>query len=403
MVSFGMTNFTIKCPQCAHVFRPDGTGYSDILEQIRKQVATEEIKNAKSGWLNDSKKDFELEKEKLRNELSNQIMQLQNANKELKLQQELAISKAVSTMEQKCSTLQNEIVKKSTEKELAEKNFNDKIKELEKVKDEQIAFYKDHKARLSTKMVGENLEKHCLIEFEQKIRPLVSNKNVTFGKDNDAKDGTKGDYIYRETDTNGTELVSIMFDMKDEEDETATKKTNDSHLDKLHKDREKKGCEYAVLVSKLEPDNELYNGGIVNKSHRYPKMYVVRPQFFVPIITLLRDAAQNSLKYKSELALVKNQNLDVTNFESSLFDFQNKFGQNLKDFRNRYEEAIAQIDNAIANLEKTKEALRLSSNHLRLANDKAQELSIKKLTKGNKTLSAAFAALQSPSEVHEGG
>ena len=251
-----------------------------------------------------------------------------------------------------------------------------------------IAYYKDMKAKLSTKMVGETLEQHCEIEFE-KLRASAFQR-AEFGKDNDASSGSKGDYIYRETDERGTEIISIMFEMKNENDETATKKTNESFLKELDKDRREKRCEYAVLVSLLEADNELYNTGIVDKSHVFEKMYVVRPQFFIPIITLLRNAALNSLKYKQELALVQSQNIDVTNFESQLSDFRDSFGRSYRLASERFSDAVASIDKSIAQLQKTKENLLKSEDHYRIANNKADELTVKKLTRNNPTMREKF-------------
>ena len=254
-----------------------------------------------------------------------------------------------------------------------------------------IAYYKDMKAKLSTKMVGETLEQHCEIEFE-KLRATAF-QNATFGKDNDASSGSKGDYIYRENDEHGTEIISIMFEMKNENETTATKHKNDDFLKELDKDRREKKCEYAVLVSLLESDNDLYNNGIVDKSHVYQKMYVIRPQFFIPMITLLRNAALNSLKYKSELALVREQNIDVTNFENQLNDFRDSFGRNYRLASDKFKTAIDSIDKSIAQLQKTKENLIRSEDNLRIANNKADELTVKKLTRNNPTMQAKFMDL----------
>jgi hypothetical protein len=255
-----------------------------------------------------------------------------------------------------------------------------------------IAYYKDMKAKLSTKMVGESLEQHCENEFN-KLRASAF-PNAYFEKDNDASSGSKGDYIYRETDENGTEIISIMFEMKNEADGTASKHRNEDFLKELDKDRNEKKCEYAVLVSLLEADSELYNSGIVDVAHRYDKMYVVRPQFFIPIITLLRNAALNSMKYKSELALVKAQNIDVTNFEDQLNDFRDSFGRNYRLASDKFKTAIDSIDKSIAQLQKTKDSLLSSENNLRIANNKADELSVKKLTRGNATMAAKFDELK---------
>ena len=260
-----------------------------------------------------------------------------------------------------------------------------------KSKEELIAYYKDFKTKLSTKMVGETLEQHCEIEFNR-IRATAFPSSY-FEKDNDARTGSKGDYVFRDADDTGTEIVSIMFEMKNENDQTATKKKNEDFLKELDKDRSEKNCEYAVLVSLLEPDSELYNSGIVDVSHRFPKMYIVRPQFFIPIVTLLRNANRNSLKYKSELALVRAQSIDITNFENQINDFKTTFGRNWRLASEGFVEAIKRIDEAIRDLEKTKEALHKSANNLRLANDKAEDLTIKRLIRGNPTMTAKFAEL----------
>lgn len=303
----------------------------------------------------------------------------------------LAVTQAVNVVEKQRDELASELKSKDTEKQLLESSLKDKYETELKSKDEMIAYYKDMKAKLSTKMVGETLEQHCEIEFE-KLRATAF-QNATFGKDNDASSGSKGDYIYRETDENGTEIISIMFEMKNENDETATKKTNDSFLRELDKDRNEKKCEYAILVSLLESDNELYNSGIVDKSHHHSKMYVIRPQFFIPMITLLRNAALNSLKYKSELALVREQNIDVTNFEDQLNDFRESFGRNYRLASEKFATAIDSIDKSIAQLQKTKENLLRSEDNLRIANNKADDLTVKKLTRGNPTMTEKFKEL----------
>ena len=306
-------------------------------------------------------------------------------------EKQLAVTEAVSRVEKERDQLASELKSKDTEKQLLESNLRDKFTNELKTKDEMIAYYKDMKARLSTKMVGETLEQHCEIEFE-KLRATAF-QNASFGKDNDASSGSKGDYIYRETDENSTEIISIMFEMKNEGDETATKKRNDDFLKELDKDRREKKCEYAVLVSLLESDSELYNTGIVDKSHSYDKMYVIRPQFFIPMITLLRNAALNSLKYKSELTLVKAQNIDVTNFEDQLNDFRDSFGRSYRLASERFSDAVASIDKSIAQLQKTKENLLKSEDHYRIANNKADDLSVKKLTRGNPTMMAKFTEI----------
>lgn len=308
------------------------------------------------------------------------------------LAQKLAITEAVNGVQRERDELKNGLARAELEKQLAEQSLKDKYQTQIKDRDDQIERLRDLKARLSTKMVGETLEQHCEIEFNR-IRAAAFQR-AHFEKDNDARSGSKGDYIFRESDENGAEIVSIMFEMKNESDETATKKRNDDFLKELDKDRTEKGCEYAVLVSLIEPESELYNSGIVDVSHRYPKMYVVRPQFFVPLITLLRNAALNAMKYKSELALVRSQNVDITKFETQLDEFKTSFGRNWRLASEGFEEAIKRIDEAIKDLEKTKEALHKSANNLRLANDKADDLTIKKLTRGNPTMAAKFAELK---------
>ena len=271
-----------------------------------------------------------------------------------------------------------------------EQNLKDKYEEKIKDKDEQIAYYKDFKARQSTKMVGESLEQHCSNEFN-KLRPLF--KNVYFEKDNDVKTGSKGDFIFRENDEDGTEIISIMFEMKNESLETVSKHKNEDFFKELDKDRKEKKCEYAVLVSMLEIDNDYYNNGIVDVSHKYPKMYVIRPQFFIPLITLLRNASMKSLEYKKELQLVQNQNIDIANFEENMNNFKSAFGRNYRLASEKFKKAIDEIDKTIDHLQKTKEALLSSENNLRLANNKAEELTIKKLTNGNETMQKMFSEL----------
>lgn len=311
----------------------------------------------------------------------------------IEVAQKLAITEAVSAVEKERDELKSGLNRAELEKQLAEKALKDKYETQIKDRDDAIERLRDMKARLSTKMVGETLEQHCETEFNR-IRATAFPR-AYFEKDSDARTGSKGDYIFRDLVEAGTEIVSIMFEMKNEGDETATKKKNEDFLKELDKDRTEKGCEYAVLVSLLEPDSELYNSGIVDVSHRYPKMYVVRPQFFIPIITLLRNAAQNSLKYKTELALVKAQNIDITNFENELDAFKTGFARNYELASKKFKTAIEEIDKTIDHLQKTKEALLGSENNLRLANNKADDLTVKKLTKGNPTMAAKFAEIQS--------
>lgn len=308
------------------------------------------------------------------------------------LTQTLAITEARSALEKQRDELQANLERTRLEKQLAEQSLRDRYEIQIKDRDDAIERLRDMKARLSTKMVGETLEQHCETEFNR-IRATAFPR-AYFEKDNDARNGSKGDYIFRDSDEGGTEIVSIMFEMKNESDTTATKKRNEDFLKELDRDRTEKGCEYAVLVSLLEPESELYNTGIVDVFHRYPKMYVVRPQFFIPIITLLRNAAMNSLKYKTELALVKAQNIDITNFENQLDSFKDAFAKNYDLASRRFQTAIDEIDKSIDHLQKTKDALLGADRNLRLANDKAQDVTIKKLTKGNPTMADKFAELK---------
>ncbi len=313
---------------------------------------------------------------------------------EIELSQRLAIAEALTGVEKQRDELQASLAQARLEKHLAEQSLKERYEVQIKDRDDAIERLRDMKARLSTKMVGETLEQHCETEFNR-IRATAFPR-AYFEKDNDSSNGSKGDYIFRDTDESGTEVVSIMFEMKNESDATATKKRNEDFLKELDKDRTEKGCEYAVLVSLLEPDSELYNTGIVDVFHRYPKMYVVRPQFFIPIITLLRNAAMNAVKYKAELALVKAQNIDITNFENELEGFKTAFAKNYDLASRRFQTAIDEIDKSIDHLQKTKDALLGTDRNLRLANDKAQEVTIKKLTKGNPTMAAKFAELNNP-------
>ncbi len=372
---------------------------AEALSAVEKQrdALANELKQAK----HDQQTAAQLAEAKLMNDLQSAAIRKDTEIQELKsridaneIAQKLAITQSVSLVEKERDELKSGLELAMLEKRLAEKSLRDRYETQIKDRDEQIERLRDFKARLSTKMVGETLEQHCETEFNR-IRATAFPR-AYFEKDNDAKTGSKGDYLFRESDEANTEIVSIMFEMKNESDETATKKKNEDFLKELDKDRVEKGCEYAVLVSLLEPDSELYNTGIVDVSHRYPKMYVVRPQFFIPMITLLRNAAQNSLKYKTELALVKAQNVDITNFEAQIDDFKTAFGRNWRLASEGFVEAIKRIDEAIKDLEKTKEALHKSANNLRLANDKAEDLTIKRLTRGNPTMAAKFAELNDP-------
>ncbi len=310
----------------------------------------------------------------------------------LALNQKLALADAIGAVQKERDELKSNLERAALEKQLAEKSLKDRFEAQLKDRDEAIERLRDMKARLSTKMVGETLEQHCETEFNR-IRATAFPR-AYFEKDNDAKSGSKGDYIFRDKDEADTEIVSIMFEMKNESDTTATKQRNEDFLKELDRDRTEKGCEYAVLVSLLEPESELYNTGIVDVFHRYPKMYVIRPQFFIPIITLLRNAAMNSLKYKTELALVRAQNIDITNFENELESFKSAFARNYDLASRRFQTAIDEIDKSIDHLQKTKEALLGTDRNLRLANDKAQDVTIKRLTKGNPTMAGKFSEVK---------
>ena len=333
------------------------------------------------------------------NEKSVEIKELQARLAAFENEKKLAVNEIVLQKEQALAEKNQELLKLTSKVEASEKeskireqSIKEGYEEKLKMKEDQIAYYRDLKARQSTKMIGETLEQHCAIEFNR-LRATAF-RNAYFEKDNDARTGSKGDFIFREFDEEGTEFISIMFEMKNEADETATKHKNEDFLKELDKDRKEKNCEYAVLVSLLEADNELYNGGVVDMSHRYPKMYVVRPQFFIPIITLLRNAAMNSLQYKKELATIKNQNIDISHFEEDMNDFKEKFARNYRIASEKFKKAIEEIDKTIDHLQKTKEALLSSENNLRLANNKAEDLSIKRLTRNNPTMQAKFAELE---------
>jgi len=385
----------IKCPHCHEAFTIDEAGYADIVQQVRtteferslteRLALAEQEKKAEIALVEARVKGL-LEKEAAAKDI--EIERLRADVRAADVARQLAIKEAVTLLEKERDDLARDLRAKATEQQLFEATLRDAHTAEVKAKDEQIAYYKDLKAKLSTKMVGETLEQHCEIEFER-LRATGFTR-AYFEKDNDARGGSKGDYIFRDSDDAGTEFISIMFEMKNESDATATKKKNEDFFKELDKDRNEKGCEYAVLVSLLEPDSELYNTGIVDVSHRYPKMYVVRPQFFIPIITLLRNAAQNSLAYRAELERVKEQNIDITNFESELESFKNGFARNYDLAAKKFRTAIEEIDKTIDHLQKTKDALLGSENNLRLANNKAEDLTIKKLTRGNPTMAAKF-------------
>jgi len=397
----------IICPHCKKAFKVDEAGYADILKQVRDQKFEEEI-HARLQLAEQSKIDaIKLTEANVKNtiqqtisEKDKQLADLKAELEKAEMQKRIDITEAVKRIEKERDDLANKIQNKELEKQVLEKNliekFNSEIKakdEIIKIKDQEIDFRKDLKQKLSTKMLGETLEQHCEIEFN-KLRATAFPK-AYFEKDNDSKTGSKGDYIYKENDEFGNEIISIMFEMKNEGDETATKKKNEDFFKELDKDRTEKKCEYAVLVSLLEADSELYNAGIVDVSHKYPKMYVVRPQFFIPIITLLRNAAMNSMQYKAELAQMRNENIDITNFEESINVFKESFAKNYEMAARKFKTAIEEIDKTIDHLQKTKEALLSSVNNLRLANNKADDLTIKKLTKGNPTMIAKFNELNS--------
>ena len=429
----------IKCPHCHTAFTVNEASYADILNQVRTQEFQTEIherlqqaqmqfqsdmqlaqaqaqnqfdkiladKNheiaALSNQINAYEKDSKLAAAEIEDRLKAQIAEQDKLIAELKAQaksletaknmeKELEITKAVAEKERELGNLNTQLMLQSKENQLEKQSLREKYEAELKQKDETIAFYKDFKAKQSTKMIGESLEQHCETEFNR-IRTTAFPQAV-FGKDNDAKIGSKGDYIYRETDEEGNEIISIMFEMKNENDETATKKKNEHFFKELDKDRKEKNCEYAVLVSLLEADSELYNNGIVDVSYAYPKMYVVRPQFFIPIVSLLRNAALNSLKYKQELAQIRAQNIDITHFEEDLDKFKTDFARNYELASRKFQTAIDEIDKTISHLQKTKEALLSSENNLRLANNKATDLTVKKLVRKNPTMKAAFAALE---------
>lgn len=435
----------IKCPHCQTVFTIDENSYADIVSQVRNKEFAEDVHKQ----LEFAKKQFETEKalakeqekrlyDEERAQFEQKILSLELALKNADVKEEKNVQEALHQKEKEFSAIKAELnqlkqqlqfkevelsqkfqedlhekertilelkqakelqqkeqeVQQTALKEKYELELRSKKDQFElelKAKDEAIAFYKDFKAKQSTKMVGESLEQHCEIEFNR-LR-MTAFPRAEFGKDNDAKTGSKGDYIYREYDENGIEILSIMFEMKNENDETATKKKNEHFFKELDKDRHEKQCEYAILVSLLEADNELYNTGIVDVSYQYPKMYVVRPQFFIPIITLLRNAALNSLQYKRELALMRDQHIDITHFEEDLETFKKGFARNYELASKKFQTAIDEIDKTIKSLEKTKAALLSSENNLRLANNKAEDLTVKKLVKNNPTMKQRFEEL----------
>lgn len=404
----------IICPHCKKTFKVDESGFADILKQVRDDQFEQEIHKRLQLAENEKASAVLLAEEKTKSELRTEFVKLQKELTELKsakdseiiklqakvdaseTEKKLALNEAVNKLEKERDSLAGKLEHKDTEAKLLESSLVTKYESELKSKEEMIAYYKDMKAKLSTKMVGETLELHCETEFNR-LRATAF-QNAYFEKDNDASSGSKGDYIYKESDQYGNEIISIMFEMKNEDDQTATKKKNEDFLKELDKDRNQKSCEYAVLVSLLEADNELYNTGIVDVSHKFKKMYVIRPQFFIPMITLLRNAALNSMQYKSELAVVKAQNIDVTNFESQLNDFRDSFGRNFRLASDKFKTAIESIDKSINQLQKTKENLLRSEDNLRIANNKADELTVKKLTRDNPTMKAKFDELSKESD-----
>jgi len=422
----------IKCPKCGTVFQINENDYDTIVKQIKEHELDKEIKRLEEEYKKDKEnsiklaeanlekklkeeitsKDIELTKlkdelknkeEKTKNEiektytekLNNKELEINELKSKIKIQDtenELKIKDALSNRDKEIDKLSSELELNNKEYLLKEKNLKDSYEEKLKNKDEQISYYKDFKAKQSTKMIGESLEVHCQNEFNS-LRPLF--KNAYFEKDNDvSKSGSKGDFIFRDYDDDNTEIVSIMFEMKNEADETSTKHKNEDFLKELDKDRKEKNCEYAVLVSLLEIDNDLYNNGIVDMSHKYEKMYVIRPQFFIPIITLIRNLAYNSLSYKKELEIVKNTNIDISHFEENMNNFKEAFGRNYRLASERFKKAIEEIDKTIDHLQKTKEHLLKTDDNLRLANNKADDLSIKKLTHNSETMKKMFEDLE---------
>lgn len=425
----------IKCPNCGTIFKIDETEYDSIVKQIRDKEFEKEISLREQEHTKDKESAIKLAEAHLREELTKQLterdLEITNLKNELKTKEEqtqskleqeykdelnkreleiselknkiklqeskseLEIQKAITEKDKKISDLNSELVVRSKEFELKQNSIKDSYESKLKDKDEQIAYYKDFKAKQSTKMIGESLEQHCSIEFNR-LRPLF--KNAYFDKDNDARTGSKGDFIFRDYDDDGNEIVSIMFEMKNEADTTATKHKNEHFFKELDKDRKEKKCEYAVLVSLLESDNDYYNDGIVDVSHLYEKMYVIRPQFFIPLITLIRNLANKSLEYRKELELIKNQNIDITHFEENINAFKEGFGRNYRLASERFAKAIEEIDKTIDHLQKTKEHLLKTDDNLRLANNKAEDLSIKKLAHNNPTVTKLFEDLKNKQE-----
>lgn len=392
----------IHCPHCSKAFKIDEAGYANILKQVRDREFDQDLHDRLEQADKEKQMAFDLAEARLKNELQRSL-----SEKEIRIQtleskidaanvsQRLALAEAVSAIQAERDQVQGKFDRLVLEKQLSEKSLQERYEIQIRDRDSMIDRLRDLKARMSTKMLGETLEQHCETEFNR-IRPTAFQR-AYFEKDNDIRSGSKGDYIFRDMDDSGVEIVSIMFEMKNESDKTKSKTKNEDFLKELDKDRNEKECEYAVLVSMLEPESELYNSGIVDMSHKHQKMYVVRPQFFIPIITLLRNAGMNSVKYKSELATIKAQNIDITNFEEELEEFKAAFGKNYELASRRFQMAIEEIDKSIDHLRKTREALLGTDRNLRLANDKAQAVTIKKLTKENPTMASKFAELNADS------
>ena len=400
----------IECPHCHQKFEMDAAGYASIVNQVRSAEFEAEVANRIADAEKAHAMAIQLAEAKIieqkDSEFANKDKQIERLKGDLQKKEmeiKIAVSDATNPLQNQLLELQNRVNNADTEKSLMEKTLTEKHQielkakdQIIQMKDDEIELRKDMKMKLSTKMLGETLEQHCELQFN-KLRSTAFPR-AYFEKDNDASKGTKGDYIFKEADANDVQFISIMFEMKNEGDETKSKKKNEDFLEKLDKDRKAKGCEYAVLVSLLEADNDLYNDGIVDMSHKYDKMYVVRPQFFIPIITLLRNAALKSIEIRNELALIKSQNIEIENFENDLLDFQERFAKNYDLASRQFMEAIKRIDKSIDELQKTKEQLLKSGNNYRLANDKAQDLSVKKLTRNNPTMKAKFDALKENEE-----
>jgi len=389
----------IVCPHCQKAFKVDESGYAEILKQVHdkdfekqlsERIKAVEDRNqlATENAVLKAKNEIEKERDKLKSDLAN-----------AETEKQLAVANALAPLKEERDKIQNDLNRVANQKEIDEITLRREFSLQLQVKEDAITHLRDMKVRLSTKMVGETLEQHCEIEFN-KLRATAFTK-AYFEKDNDARSGSKGDYIFKDSDQDGVEITSIMFEMKNENDSTATKKKNEDFFAELDKDRKEKGCEYAVLVSLLEPDNELYNTGIVDVFYRYPKMYVVRPQFFIQIITLLRNAAMNAMQYKAELQLVKAQNIDITNFETKLEAFKSDFARNYDLASRKFQTAIDEIDKSIDHLQKTKEALLSTDKNLRLANDKAKKVTVKRLTRQNPTMAAKFAEVSGDETLHD--